>query len=122
MKKVLFSLALYYCVILCSFTNAEVVISDGGAIHGQILDKITGEPIPFANVFIGATEQREIKANELGEFSFIDLQGGEYLLSASYNEYLTDFVTVKIGDNEILETNIGMEDHNYIFETDVVFN
>ena len=108
MKKFLFSISIGYTIFLCSYSNTHFIVSDIGAIHGQVLDRNTGDPIPFAKVFMVANESRTITANDLGQFSFIDLEEGDYLLSASSDNYLTDFVNVKVSGDEAVEANIEM--------------
>lgn len=122
MKKFLFPVAICYSILLCSFSDANFIMSDVAAIHGQVSDKKTGNPIPFAKVFIGAKESRTIMANEEGKFSFIDLEEGDYLLSASSDNYLTDFVNVKVSEDELIQADIKMENNNFLLDGDFATN
>ena len=56
------------------------------AVKGRVYNKIGNEPIPFANVIVQGTSVGTT-ADELGNFSIIELQPGIYNLEASFVGY-----------------------------------
>lgn len=62
--------------------SASLLAQTGGKVSGKITDKDTGEPIPFANIFVEGTSIGS--ASDLdGNFVILNLAPGVYSISAS---------------------------------------
>ncbi len=74
-------LLLYTFVVLISAAGS-VFAQASGKISGRVLEKETGEPIPFANVFVEGTQQGA--ATDLdGNYAILNLAPGLYTVTAS---------------------------------------
>lgn len=109
MKKLYSLLA---CLFVCSYSVYAQV--GQGAIQGKIVDKESGEPLPFANVSV------EIDGNPAGgsttdfdgKYSIKPLSPGEYTVKASYVGYQTvQYNNVKVTSNQstFLDMNMGSD-------------
>ena len=65
------------------------------AVSGRALDKETGEPIPFANVFIPELMIGDISRND-GSFSILNISTRVCTLTISYKKCPSFFLKVKV--------------------------
>ena len=81
-------------LLLCS----AALGSNTGVLGGRVVDKNTGEPLPFANVVI---EESELGAatDDNGRYEIINIPPGRYTVTASYVRYnpmsVTDVLVVQ---------------------------
>ncbi len=70
-------------------TSTMLVYSQSGTLKGKILDKDTGEPIPFANIVIevGGSQEGGATSDFDGNYTIKPIQPGQYNVRASYVGY-----------------------------------
>ncbi len=94
------------------FAANLIVFSQSGTLKGKILDKATGEPIPFANVVleVGGTIAGGATSDFDGNYIIKPVQPGTYDLRATYVGYKTVLVTgMVINSDQIRFYDIEME-------------
>lgn len=79
-------LLLAFGVVLAS---SMLVYSQSGTLKGKILDKDTGEPIPFANIVIllGGSQEGGATSDIDGNYTIKPIPAGEYDVKATYVGY-----------------------------------
>ncbi len=85
-------------------------------IRGNVLDKNSGEPIPFANVYIEGSGKGGTTDLE-GFYSLNKLDAGQYTIVATFIGYDTSFVEVKVGANTIKNVSIYLAESTIKIET-----
>jgi len=75
------SLTLFLSIVCLS-----PVLAQTGLITGKVLDSSTGDPIPFANVFL-SNATKGTRSNEKGEFILSTIKAGQYDLIVSFVGY-----------------------------------
>lgn len=101
-----------------------------GEIHGKVIDRDTGRPLPGTNIFILETETGA-STNELGEFWITDFPVGSFTLRVSYIGFKTifkpdvivksnrkSFINIELEETSILSDEIVVEG-NYFSETEL---
>ena len=79
-----------------------------GAVAGKITDKITGQPLPGASVFIQGTTFGD--ATDLnGEYFIVNAPEGEQVLVVTYIGYEVEEVPIVVKSQIILEVNVKMQ-------------
>lgn len=105
-------------VLLCTFAHSQT-----GTLQGTIVDIMTGEPIPFANVVAekngnqigGATTDFD------GNYTIKPLEPGNYTVKATYVGYGTVEITgVIVSANKITPQNIKLQEGIAIGEVKVI--
>ncbi len=105
-------------VLLCTFAYSQT-----GTLQGTIVDIMTGEPIPFANVVAekngnqigGATTDFD------GNYTIKPLEPGNYTVKATYVGYGTVEITgVIVSANKITPQNIKLQEGIAIGEVKVI--
>jgi len=75
-----------------------VAAANTGILNGRVLDRKTGEPLPFANVVIEGTELGAA-TDDAGRYQIINIPPGRYRVTASYVRYnpmtMTDVLVVQ---------------------------
>ncbi|MCF8304466.1 MAG: carboxypeptidase-like regulatory domain-containing protein [Bacteroidales bacterium] len=101
-------------------TTSMLVFSQSGALQGKVLDKETGEPIPFANIILeqdgnqvaGTTSDFE------GNYTIKPLEPAKYDLKATYVGYKPIMISgIVIKSDQIRFYNIEMESTAVELET-----
>ena len=82
-KLALTSLLLFTCVLLPQLSQAQT-----GEIAGIVIDSLSGDPIPSANVVIAGTATGASTTAD-GNYSITGLQPGSYDVQASFVGYVT---------------------------------
>ena len=105
-----------YSFILLFLNSIFVLAADPGSISGKVLDKVSGEGLPGANVFIDGTAFGTATALD-GSFSLVKIPAGEYELTVRYIGYTlhTLNITIEAGqalnqDIELAEETVELED------------
>jgi len=75
-----------FSFILLFLNSIFVLAADPGSISGKVLDKVSGEGLPGANVFIDGTAFGTATALD-GSFSLVKIPAGEYELTVRYIGY-----------------------------------
>jgi len=104
----------------------RIVLKEGKAVTGVLLDEESGLPIADARVYARTTDQRKVvnadkKTNLYGEFHFSKLERREYNLgvkniSPTLLGRLIQDVTVKGGQDEIVTLKVKVNDRSTISE------
>ena len=70
-------------------TSSVLVFSQSGTLQGKVLDKDTGEPIPFANIVIelGGSQEGGTTTDFEGNYTIKPIDPGQYNVRASYVGY-----------------------------------
>lgn len=108
MKNLLIFTSFALCLILASSCNNDICKTTDASVYGVVQDGETGNPIPFAKVFVSGDATHSTKADANGNYTFIDLDNGSYVLSASSNKYLTEFVNTHLEGDACIKKNIKM--------------
>lgn len=76
----------FWIFIIClSITTVAAAQDQGQILRGTLVDQISHQPIPFANVVL--SDSLVVTTNEEGEFRFSNLRLGTYRLTVSYIGY-----------------------------------
>ena len=92
---------------LC-FLPGQTLEAQSGTLRGTILDKTTGEPILFGNVFLADTDIGTT-TDDKGFYSMAEVPSGNYQLIATYVGYDSAVADVEIRDGRIVLQNLQME-------------
>ncbi len=94
-------------LLACLFLLVSAVLSFGqnALVRGNVYDKNSGEPIPFANVFIENTT-KGTNTNLDGFYTITDIEPGNYTILATFIGYDTARVDVKLSKNDIEYTSL----------------
>jgi len=106
--------------VLILFLNSIFVFAaDPGSISGRVLDKISGEGLPGANVYIEGTAFGTATGLD-GSFTLSKIPAGEYELSIRYIGYSIQKVSILIEAGETLNQDILLEEDAASIEEVVV--
>ncbi len=98
-------IAVVFAFILGLFT---ISLSQGIIIKGKVIDKSTGEPLPYADVHLIEIKKGTITKSD-GTFSITGVPAGEYTIEVSYVGYKRFYKKVNVKSDEIVELNIELE-------------
>lgn len=102
------------CLLFCTQAGAEEPQKKKGtdaSIIGHILDKTTGEHIPYINVYLkGTTIGTTTDAS--GHYFLKDLPEGSFTLEAKFIGYKTEQKQVTILKGKTIEVNFELEEDN----------
>lgn len=93
-----------FIVIGTSNINAQNAL-----LRGNVYDKESGEPIPFANVFIENTT-KGTNTNLDGFYTISDIEPGDYTIISTFIGYDTARVSVKLSRNDIEYVSLYLEE------------
>lgn len=94
-----------FALILGLFT---ISFSQNATIKGKVIDKSTGEPLPYADVHLMEIKRGTITKTD-GTFIISRVPEGEYTVEVSYVGYKKFRKKVNVKDNETAEVNIELE-------------
>ena len=77
------------------------------AVSGYVMDKDTGEPLPFANIMVKGSDMG-VASNERGYFYLKFPSAGEYTLKVSFIGYRDWEKTITMVSDTTLNLNIGL--------------
>ncbi len=98
--------------LLIVLSSGLLVFSQQGTLKGKILDKATGEPIPFCNVIVevAGTQQGGSTTDFDGYYTIKPIQPGTYDVKASYVGYRPRMITgVIIRADKITFLDVDLE-------------
>ena len=94
-------------VYILFLNSIFVLAADPGSISGRVLDKISGEGLPGANVFIDGTAFGTATALD-GSFTLSKIPAGEYELTVRYIGYTLHTVNIIIEAGQALNQDIEL--------------
>lgn len=77
---------LFFSILILALSSPQIFSQTSGKISGKVTDKQTGQPIPFANIYVEGTS-KGAAADENGDYSILDVSPGLYNVSASVVGY-----------------------------------
>ena len=96
-------------VFMVSFLSMQSMYAQGsGAISGVVIDKTSGEKLPFANVQLEGTSFGT-STDDKGEFVIRQIPAGDYNLVTTYIGYLDQTIPVSVAADKTLKINIEIE-------------
>ena len=95
-KKLLFLLTLFLI-----FHGALLAV-DNGKIKGLVLDEVTGDPLPYANVFLDGTSFGS-STDLYGKFLILEVPPGSYTISVRYIGYKQQDEPIEVPSGDALE-------------------
>ncbi len=98
-------IAVIVAFVLGLFT---ISFSQGTTIKGKVIDKLTREPLPYADVHLIELKKGTITKPD-GTFIISGVPDGEYTLEVSYVGYRKFHKKVDVKDNGTTEVNIELE-------------
>lgn len=97
-------------IALFVIITSAVFAQDGtGIVRGVIYDKDNGEPVTFANVFLGGTS-KGTTSDINGFFNLVDVPNGEYTLFGTFIGYDTASVQIKVRDGQVTTQTLYMQE------------
>ena len=116
MRKALALLVSLMVLLLVSAMEDGAIAGTTGKIAGRVIDRSTGEPLPFANILIAGTQMGAMTDTE-GRYYIINVTPGVYEVLARYIGYVDQTKTNVIVrtdetadvDFDLSETVIGLE-------------
>ena len=76
-------------------------------ISGKVTDKSNNEPVPFANVYFN-NSLTGTTTNAKGNYLLKNLEPGVYVFIVSFVGYESFHKTVRLGDDDTLNINVGL--------------
>ena len=110
MKKILSLLLVSMTLIVFNQSCKKPVEEQKGAINGYVTDKVTGEYVENATVLLKPVNKTAATKSD-GYFEFVELELGDYSLSASkdgYKDYEDD-QTISVKGSDAISRDIKME-------------
>jgi outer membrane receptor protein involved in Fe transport len=112
-----------YSLIVCFVLVASSAFAQSGTLSGKIVDKNTGETLPFVNVVVekNGVQSGGTSSNFDGEYSIKPLDPGTYTVKASFVGYgAVQINGVIISSNKITFQNIQLSEGVDIAEVEVI--
>lgn len=92
-----------------SFLGSTSTYAQGfGSISGKVVDKASGEELPFANVHLEKTSLGT-STNDEGEFIIHQIPAGDYNLITTYIGYVEKAIPVSVVAGNTLEVNVELD-------------
>lgn len=107
MNSLLTKSTILFIGLLIVFPVLLLAQSNTGKITGKIIDSVTGEPLPGANVFIQGTSIGAA-TNIEGEYIIYNVPPGRYTLTISYMGYEKNEFEIVIRPGRTLEQNVEL--------------
>jgi hypothetical protein len=101
-------------VLVASFAIISTIsaFSQNALVRGNVYDKSSGQPIPFANVFIENTT-KGTNTNLDGFYTLADIEPGNYVILATFIGYDTARVDIKLTKNDIEYTSLYLSESSF---------
>jgi hypothetical protein len=112
LKKII----LLILLISLSFTNAQEL---NNTIKGNVVDKVTGEPIFNANIYLSGTEWGST-SNQEGEYLIKNIIPSDYQIVFSVIGYESQSKIITVKNHRTIELNIKLKPKSYELENVLV--
>ncbi len=98
-----------FCLLLLAFGcifSSKLTLAQTPTIevYGVVKDSLTGEPLPFANVFI-ASSTIGVSTDNQGKFAFPKIKAGVYEIVVSFIGYQTSMQVLDVEEGKRYEVN-----------------
>ena len=103
--------SLAYILIFCVFFTifpAKLSALDNGKIKGLVLDRVTGNPLPYANVFLDGTSLGS-STDPKGNFLILDVPPGSYTIKIRYIGYKKLDQPIELVDGQSFERQFSLD-------------
>src|SRR5699024_4442132 len=100
-------LRLQFILLLLSIVCAATLHSQSSIIRGSVIDNEDGSAIMFGDVCIVGTDYGTT-TDETGFYSLTNIPSGKYEVVASYIGYVSDTLTVDVGEHEIKNLSFSL--------------
>lgn len=118
MKKLLSAFAMLFAVVaVCSASGMG--IKEGNMISGHVIEAVSEENIPFANILIVETGEGT-SSNEQGQFEFRQLKPGTYTLRVSAIGYTTQTKQVTVSKEYTAVIHFKLKEESLVINEIVV--
>ncbi|MEQ8684935.1 MAG: TonB-dependent receptor [Imperialibacter sp.] len=94
-------------IILVLYLLVNFFISSAQSISGVVKDNATGEPLPFANVFVDNTTIGTVTDAD-GKYVLKGVSPGKMILAASFVGYITKSVSIDLKEGEPLQKDFSL--------------
>src|SRR5688572_25599981 len=95
MKKGVFRSILILLMLAATAACTKSKVETTGNIEGKIIDKITTQPIPAAEVKISGSNQTVLSGAD-GSYKFISLDAKEYQITVSKQNYVQETKPISV--------------------------
>ena len=103
MKNTFFTIALYITVTFLPNSGIQATEHEPFLIlSGRVTDKITGEPLPGASIYI-TDDKTGAFANDKGYYSFNNVPAGHHVVEISFTGYSTLVQHIELGSNSTID-------------------
>ncbi len=103
-------------VLIAILFFTTISVGQKALVRGNVYDKDSGEPIPFANVFIENTT-KGTTTNFDGFYTLADIEPGDYFLVSTFIGYDTARVEIKLTKNDIEYTSLYLSESSVTIGT-----
>ena len=98
---------LIFCVLFTTF-HGKLSALENGKIKGLVLDRVTGNPLPYANVFLDGTSLGS-STDLKGNFLILDVPPGSYTIKIRYIGYKKLDQPIELVDGQYLERQFSLD-------------
>lgn len=103
-----------FLAVIC--LSIHLLYSQNATISGKILDKATGEALPYVNIFLPSIN-KGLQSNQYGFYS-ISLNKGDYKIKYSNTGYIEQLLEVTLKKDTIVNINLEIA-NNYLDEVKI---
>ncbi|WP_159470468.1 carboxypeptidase-like regulatory domain-containing protein [Dyadobacter sp. 3J3] len=103
-----FSFIVWITVILLISTSQAAYSQKTATLSGQVTDAATGQPMPFANVYVNGSTQGAV-TNEKGAYSLVDIPLGTVEIAVSFVGYLSVSQKIRFENASGQKANFQMQ-------------
>lgn len=102
-------LRLMLCVLLAVVLAPGFAFAQTGTVSGKVLDGVTGDPLPGANVTVKGT-QSGASTNVDGEYTITNVPAGSRVFVAHYIGYKSTEMTTTVSAGAVVELNFDLKE------------
>ena len=96
-------------VLVAILTVSTISMGQNAQVRGNVYDKDSGEPVPFANVYLESTTKGTTTDLD-GFYTLTDIEPGDYFLVSTFIGYDTARVEIKLTKNDIEYTSLYLSE------------
>ncbi len=105
-----------FLLTILLIVNSFLIFSQTGTIKGTVIEKRTGSPVPFANVYLHGTNHGAV-TDDKGFYLISKIPAGNYRLVVQSVGYDTMSYTVQVNANDVISKKILVTEA--VYELDV---